>query len=108
MLDDARNPMEAILWQQGLRALELGINVIQDFGVWGKDERERFRAEASKVGASTEIRYMDVPLDELLARLNHRNANLPSGDFPIDSEQLRRNAALFQAPTPDECSVRLP
>jgi predicted kinase len=37
-----------MLWNIASRALELGTNVILDFGFWAREEREEFRLRAKR------------------------------------------------------------
>src|SRR5688572_21724154 len=76
-LDACRDPVEGVQWAIAARALELGVNVILDFGFWSRVERDDFRSRAAAVGADFEIRFLDVPHSELAARLAARNAALP-------------------------------
>ena len=44
---DARHSLiEAMLWKIASRALQLGTNVILDFGFWAREEREDYRLRA--------------------------------------------------------------
>src|ERR1043165_6752061 len=66
---DARHSLiEALLWKIASRALELGTNVILDYGFWAREEREEYRLRARKLGASSETHYLDAPEDVLLMR----------------------------------------
>jgi predicted kinase len=53
--------VEGRLIEIGLRALELGINVVIDFGLWGRDERSALRQAATDRGAAVELRYFERP-----------------------------------------------
>jgi len=58
---DARHGLiEAMLWNIASRALELGTNVILDFGFWAREEREDYRSRAKQLGASSEVHFLDV------------------------------------------------
>ena len=58
---DARHSLiEAMLWNVASRALELGTNVILDFGFWAREEREDYRLRAKQLGASSEIHFLDA------------------------------------------------
>ena len=100
---DARHSLiESMLWNIASRALELGTNVILDFGFWAREEREDFRSRAKKLGASSEVHFLDVSEAELLRRLELRNS-LPSQDyFYISAEMMKPWIAFFQRPTADE------
>lgn len=103
-LDRLRAPVEAIQWEMAKRALFLGVDVILEFGFWSRAERDRFRAGAAEVGANVVLHYLDVSHDELWARLQQRNANLPPGTFAVTKEQLDFWWGWFEPPTADELS----
>jgi predicted kinase len=52
--------IEGRLIQIGLRALELGNNVVIDYGLWGRDERSALRQAAADLGAMVEMRYFEL------------------------------------------------
>jgi predicted kinase len=100
---DARHSLiEAMLWNIASRALELGTNVILDFGFWAREEREDFRLRARQLGAGSEIHFLDVPEDELMRRLEERNSQNSQESFTISVEMMKPWIAFFQRPTPDE------
>ena len=104
---DARHRLiEAILWKIASRALELGTNVILDYGFWAREEREDYRLRAKQLGASSEVHYLDVPEDELLRRLEKRNSRPSQESFLISKEAMKPWIAFFQKPTPDELERR--
>jgi predicted kinase len=104
---DARHDLiEALLWNVAARVLALGGNVILDFGFWSREEREDFRLRAKKLGASSEVHFLEVPEAELMQRLSARNTQLSEGAFHISEEMMRPWVALFQAPIPDELENR--
>ena len=104
---DARHSqIEALLWNIASRALELGTNVILDYGLWAREEREAYRLRAKQIGASSQIHYLDVPEDELLRRLEKRNAQPSQESFLISEEAMKPWIAFFQKPTPDELERR--
>jgi predicted kinase len=101
-----RDQLEALLFDVAERALELGLDVVVDFGVWSRDERETFRARASKVGARSELHYLDVPHDELLRRMAARNASPPFGTFRFTEAHLAEWSTWFEPPAADELLPR--
>jgi predicted kinase len=104
---DARHSLiEAQLWNIARRALELGMNVILDYGLWAQEEREEYRWRAKQLGASSEVHYLDVPEDELLRRLKKRNLHPSQESFIISEEAMKPWIAFFQKPTPDELERR--
>ena len=104
---DARHTLiETLQWEVASRALVLGTNVILDYGFWAREEREVFRARAKQLGASSEVHFLDVPQEELLRRLAHRNAQDSSLAFRIPAEMMTPWIAFFQRPAPDELRRR--
>jgi len=104
---DARHSLiEAQLWNIAGRALELGTNVILDYGLWAREEREEYRSRAKQLGAGSEVHYLDVSEDELLRRLEKRNSRPSQESFIIAEEAMKPWIAFFQKPTPDELERR--
>ncbi|MBC7810015.1 MAG: AAA family ATPase [Burkholderiales bacterium] len=104
---DARHTLiEMMLWKVASRALELGTNVILDFGFWAREEREDYRSRAKDIGASSEVHFLDVPTDELMRRLMARNSQSSPTSFYIPQEMMKPWIGFFQRPTPDELERR--
>jgi predicted kinase len=109
VLDAARDPMEALLWEVAAKVLQMGGDVILDFGFWTRAERDASRARAAGLGARCVIHFADVSEGDLLRRLRERNANPPPGSFRIDEERIKDWIKLFEPPSPNELSLgRLP
>ena len=96
--EEKRAPIESLQWQIAQRALSLGLNVVMDFGFWSREERDRFRQGAAAVGATFELRFLDVPLEELWARIRNRKAESPQ----IQRSDLERWWQAFEPPSPEE------
>ena len=104
---DARHSLiEAMLWKIASRALELGTNVILDFGFWAREEREDYRLRAKRLGASSEVHFLDVPKEELLRRLVIRNLQPSQVSLHISEESMKPWIEFFQGPTPEELERR--
>src|SRR5690349_680536 len=104
---DARHTMiESLLWNIASRALELGTNVILDFGFWAREEREEYRLRAKRLGAGSEVHLLDVPEEELMNRLAVRNSQPSQENFHIPEESMKLWIELFQKPTPEELERR--
>lgn len=108
--DDAADPdhdrrhdaVEALMWRVASTVLARGADVILDFGFWSRAEREDFATRAASLGAKTTIHFMAVPRDELLARLDKRNAEAPRHAFIIPRADLLGWLKRFEPPTADE------
>ena len=86
--------------------MELGTNVILDFGFWAREEREDYRLRAKRLGASGEVHFLDVPEAELLRRLAVRNSQPSQESFHISEESMKPWIAFFQKPAPEELEWR--
>src|SRR5262245_46710323 len=75
-VDRLRTPVETVQWEVAARVLSLGLDVILDWGLWSRGERDDFRARGEALGARVEICFLDVPREELFSRLALRNAAL--------------------------------
>jgi predicted kinase len=104
--DERHSFIEAMLWNIASRALELGTNVILDFGFWAREEREDYRLRAKRLGASSEVHFLDVPQEELLRRLAVRNSQPSQESFHICEESMKLWIEFFQKPTPEELEGR--
>ena len=104
--DVRHSVIETMLWSVARRALELGTDVILDFGFWAEEEREDYRLRAKRLGASSEIHFLDVPEEQLLTRLTIRNSQPSQECFHISEESMKSWIALFQKPTPEEVAPR--
>lgn len=98
----ASDVIEGRLIQLGMRALELDLNVIIDFGLWSRDERSALRQAAADIGAAVVICYFEPPLAEQRKRLDQRLAEAPHETWPISEEELAAFASKFDIPTAAE------
>lgn len=100
--ESKREKVESLQWQVATQALHLGVNVILDWGFWSRQERDDFRSRAEKLGAQSKVIFLNVPRENLLARLETRNAALTKETFHVTQEQLSLWSNLFEPPTQDE------
>ncbi|WP_238161877.1 AAA family ATPase [Micromonospora endolithica] len=98
----AQDVIEGRLIQIGLRALELGTNVVIDFGLWSRDERSALRRAAADLGATVQMRYFELDPAEQRRRLDRRQAEAPQTTWPMSDEELAEWAATIDIPTPGE------
>lgn len=98
----AQDVIEGRLIQIGLRALELGNNVVIDYGLWGRDERSALRQAAADRGAAVKILYFELNAAEQRGRLAQREAEAPHMSWPMSDDELAEWAARIDIPTPGE------
>lgn len=97
-----RNVVEGRLIWLALSALRNGVNVVLDFGVWGKDERSALRALAALVGAASELVYLPVDEEEQWRRVQARSLTDAATNFQMTKEDLARWRQIFQPPDATE------
>jgi len=102
----AHDRVEKVQWQVAERALLLGVNVVLDFGIWAREEREDFRSRAAALGARSELIFLDEPLDVLKERVKARNEAPEHSAYPISEADLETWWPLFQRPSQDELKPR--
>lgn len=103
LFDEARRAaIERLQWIVAARALSLGTNVILDWGFWSRAERTDYRQRALDLGARAEIKFLNVPRDELWRRLQARNEVPDAAAARLELAQLDSYFELFQPPTEDE------
>lgn len=101
-IDGKRGLLEReLLWSVARRALELGVDVVLDYGLWSPQERGLYRERAQQLGAAVQLHVLDLPLDELWQRLEERNAG-GEHPFQVSREQLHEWDGWFQRPDAGE------
>ena len=100
--DDARVRLETQLLALTQRLLALGTSVILEWGFWARVERDDLREMARSLGAAVELRFLDVPYDELVRRVVERTAK---GGIPITASHMEGYRGVFQPPTDEELSL---
>ena len=98
----AQDVIEGRLIQIGLRALELGNNVVIDYGLWSRDERSALRQAAADLGAMVEMRYCELTPAEQRSRLDQRLADASHTTWRMSDQELVEWAANIDIPTPGE------
>ena len=94
--------IEGRLIEIGLRALELGSNVVIDYGLWSRDERSALRQAAADRGAAVVVRYVERSPADQRRLLDERQARAPHTTWPMSDVELATWAALIDVPTPAE------
>jgi len=91
--------LEAELWRLTERLIAVGTSVILDWGFWAKSERDEKRDRGRSLGAAVELRFLDVPYEELVRRVADRHAD---GGLAITERHMAAYRAGFEPPTDDE------
>lgn len=102
---ERHSKIEALQWKVAANALERGLDVILDFGMWFKAERQDFRQRAAALGAETKVHFLDVPFEELLERLEVRNKQASDDVTVIPLSEMHRYLPYFEAPDAEEMAL---
>ena len=98
---DQRDLIEGKLVEVGMRAAQLGINVVLDFGLWGKDERSALRWIAGSLGVRAQVMYVPIDYEEQRKRITSRYGTKP-GQFQMSDAELKQWQVQFQVPDQEE------
>lgn len=103
--DERRDRVEWLQWQLVERLLEIGTDVVLDWGLWTRQERAQYRQRAEALGARVKIELVEAPLSVLQERIAARNRDLPPNTFHISAAEMEEFASLFESPTPEEMAL---
>jgi predicted kinase len=103
--DDLRHRINLLALGVGERAAAAGATVILDLGFWQREHRDATRTRAREFGVAVELRYLDVPIDEILRRVRKRNAHMCAPWQRIEEADLRTWATWLEPPTPEELAL---
>jgi predicted kinase len=104
MAGGKRFVLEGRLISVALQALRLGISVVLDYGLWGRDERSALRWLARSAGAACQVLYLPVDKETQLARIARRQATAPHQTFPMSEADVDKWREQFQVPDAGELS----
>ena len=99
-----RDLLEHRLWDDTQRLLRLGVSVVLEYGLWAEAEREEKRVAARALGVGVELHVLDLPVEELWARIERRNRDGSPGSVPITCAQLDAYLPWWHAPSEEERS----
>jgi len=100
--DASRARIEAFQFDLSLELLRAGHNVVIEWGVWAREERDALRNAARKIGAQVELHYLTAATDELWKRIVKRDLEGRWGSRPIGRHELDEWARKYESPTDAE------
>ena len=104
--EEFRGRLEQTMWGLAIDLLERGVSVVLDYGYWARTERDEKRLAARQLGVNVELHYLDIPIEELVRRVNERNG---SGGWkntaPITRKHLLRWSEIIEPPDPAELAL---
>ena len=100
--EEFRVRLETQLWALTQELLAQGQSVILEWGHWAREERDEKRLGARALGVGVELHYLDAPLEELINRVERRQAAGEWNASPITRAHFEQWATIFQAPDEEE------
>jgi predicted kinase len=101
----ARGRIEQLQWQVAQELLAVGVDVIIEWGLWTRAERDVLRERARQLGARVELHFLDEPLDVLWQRVHERGREQEWGSRAIEREELGEWFDLFEVPDAAELAL---
>jgi len=105
MHDTYARRAEDYLLSLSLQILSAGVDVILDWGLWTREQRERLRKFYTDHGVSYEIHYLKISPEEWQRRIAKRNQQNVADSYFVDEGLLRKAETLFQEPSEDEVNL---
>ncbi len=94
---------EQYLLSLSLEILESGTDVILDWGLWTRAQRDRLREFYRANHFPSEIHYLRIGEDEWQRRIRHRNGDRTGSlSYYVDEGLLEKVRLLFEEPAEDE------
>ena len=106
--DEIVERCQKYLFQKSLEIIEIGCNVILDWGLWQKEERIEAREFYKKHDVPCEIHYIHVSDVQWQANLEKRNADVLAGRtsaYFVDEGLAAKFDGLFEEPERSEVDV---
>lgn len=106
--DDYVERTQSYLFNKSLELIEVGINVILDWGFWLKEERDYAREFYNSRNIACEFHYIDISDNTWKARLKKRNSAILAEEtnaYYIDDNIAKKFASIFEEPNEDEIDV---
>jgi predicted kinase len=100
--DASRARIEAFQLDLSLGLLRTGQNVVIEWGVWAREERDALRNAARNIGALVELHYLTAATDELWKRIVRRDLEGRWGSRSIQRQELEEWARKYEPPTDEE------
>lgn len=106
--DEYTDRIKEYLYAKSLEIIEIGTNVILDWGFWKKADRNFARDFFKSRNIPCEFHYIDVSDNMWEANINKRNCEVLSGTtnaYYVDEGLRKKLNTLFEAPQKSEIDV---
>lgn len=96
-----------VIWDLAVRMLQLGLDVVLDFGFWSRASRDDARAKAQAISVPWKLYSLECSEEVMRRRVLKRTENLPVGALVIDEAAFELFKSRFEALGSDEEHVRI-
>ena len=106
--DDYVERTEKYLFEKSLEILEIGVNVVLDWGFWTKEERKYAKTFYEIRNIECEFHYIDVNDEEWTRRLTKRNGSVLKNEvsaYYVDENLAKKFAGIFEKPEKEEIDI---
>ena len=102
---DARIAVEELQWGLAQTLVLRGVTVVDECGLWQRAERDLRRGWARDHGVPVELRFLDAPVEVLMARVEERNRNLEVGAPRVEPALIALWDEWIERPDADELAL---
>ena len=95
------------LYRQACDIVQAGVDVILDFGLWSRKERQEIRQFFRYKSMEVSIHHINTPLAKIRANIDKRNLCVNELNYFIDDAILEKCLSLFEIPAEDEIDEKV-
>ena len=106
--DEYAERIQSCLFKKSVDIIEVGTDVILDWGFWTKEKRAYAREFYKSRNIECEFHYICISDEVWRERVKRRNHAVAAGEttaYPVDSNLAEKFRTLFEAPDEDEIDV---
>lgn len=104
---DYATRVRILQWELALRVIEMGKDVVFDYGFWSLADRNHVRAELQQRGIPYRFYALQASYEEMRARCLARTEALPKGELVIDANAFDMFWKRFEPMTEEEVAERV-
>ena len=97
--------VEGLIWQSAARLLDMGVEVVLDFGFWSRASRDEARARADALGVPYRLYALFCSPETMWRRVLDRKAALSEGALWINAEALEQFQSRFEPLAEEEAHI---
>lgn len=106
--DEYTKRIQKFLFDKSVEIVEIGTNVILDWGFWAKADREAAKEFYRARNIECEMHYIDISDEVWKQRLDNRNSAVLAGEtnaYFVDNNLAKKFDSIFEMPGKEEIDV---